>query len=246
MVNVGIIGAGRIGKVHVESICTQVKDAKVKMLADPFMNDETAKWAKDMGVEAVTKDYKEILTDPEIDAVLICSSTDTHSPISVEAIKAGKHVFCEKPIDHDVAKIKEVIDALKDKVIPDRILRQLNGSDPMKAGSLLVSSGIFIKNIYESDSYFFILYNGSEPQELIWNKTTHQGILVELNDNFRGHTYAPMAVSALAVLNDDEKYYDPNNGNRYLPVSRQKQTLQFRLKEEDNPVIVIYHLKPQF
>ena len=61
MVNVGIIGAGRIGKVHVESICTQVKDAKVKMLADPFMNDETAKWAKDMGVEAVTKDYKEIL-----------------------------------------------------------------------------------------------------------------------------------------------------------------------------------------
>ena len=91
-----------------------------------------------------------------------------------------------------------------------------------------------------------ILYNGSEPQELIWNKTTHQGILVELNDNFRGHTYAPMAVSALAVLNDDEKYYDPNNGNRYLPVSRQKQTLQFRLKEEDNPVIVIYHLKPQF
>ena len=114
MVNVGIIGAGRIGKVHVESICTQVKDAKVKMLADPFMNDETAKWAKDMGVEAVTKEYKEILADPEIDAVLICSSTDTHSPISVEAIKAGKHVFCEKPIDHDVAKIKEVIDALKD------------------------------------------------------------------------------------------------------------------------------------
>ena len=139
-----------------------------------------------------------------------------------------------------------IIDALKDKVIPDRILRQLNGSDPMKAGRLLVSTGIFIKNTYESDSYFFILYNGSEPQELIWNKTTHQGILVELNDNFRGHTYAPMAVSALAVLNDDEKYYDPNNGNRYLPVSRQKQTLQFRLKEEDNPVIVIYHLKPQF
>ena len=114
MVNVGIIGAGRIGKVHVESICTQVANAKVKTLADPFMNDQTAEWAKDMGVANVTKDYKEILADPEIDAVLICSSTDTHSPISVEAIKAGKHVFCEKPIDHDVAKIKEVIDALKE------------------------------------------------------------------------------------------------------------------------------------
>ena len=45
--------------------------------------------------------------------IFILSSTDTHSPISVEAIKAGKHVFCEKPIDHDIAKIKEVIDALE-------------------------------------------------------------------------------------------------------------------------------------
>ena len=113
MVNVGIIGAGRIGRVHVESICTQVPNAKVKMLADPFMTEETSAWAKDMGVEETTKDYKEILANPEIDAVLICSSTDTHSPISVEAIKAGKHVFCEKPIDHDVEKIQEVIKALE-------------------------------------------------------------------------------------------------------------------------------------
>ena len=114
MVNVGIIGAGRIGKVHVKSICTQVANAKVKMLADPFMTDETAAWAKSMGVERTTNDYKEILADPEINAVLICSSTDTHSSISIEAIKAGKHVFCEKPIDHDIAKIQEVIETLED------------------------------------------------------------------------------------------------------------------------------------
>ena len=45
------------------------------------------------------KDYKEILADPEIGAVLVCSSTDTHAAISIEAIEAGKHVFCEKPVD---------------------------------------------------------------------------------------------------------------------------------------------------
>ena len=78
MVTVGIIGAGRIGRVHVESICTKVGNARIKSLADPFMNDETAAWAKKMGVENTTKDYKEIIADPEIDAVLICSSTDTH------------------------------------------------------------------------------------------------------------------------------------------------------------------------
>lgn len=117
MVTVGIIGAGRIGKVHTKSICNLVKNAKIKTIADPFMNDDTAKWAKDMGVENTTKDYKEILADPEIDAVLICSSTNTHSPISVEAIKAGKHVFCEKPIDHDIKKIQDVIDALEENKV---------------------------------------------------------------------------------------------------------------------------------
>ena len=113
MVTIGIIGAGRIGKVHAESISNYVKNATVKTIADPFMNEQTEKWAAGLGIPNTTKDYKEILADPEIDAVLICSSTDTHSPISVEAIKAGKHVFCEKPIDHDVEKIQEVIDALK-------------------------------------------------------------------------------------------------------------------------------------
>ncbi len=113
MIKVGIIGAGRIGKVHMTSISTRVKDAVIKTVADPFLNEETIAFAKSMGVEHTTKDYHEIINDPEIDAVLICSSTDTHSPISIEAIKAGKHVFCEKPIDHDVARIKEVMEALK-------------------------------------------------------------------------------------------------------------------------------------
>ena len=113
MVTVGIIGAGRIGKVHTESICNYVRNAKIKTVADPFMNETTEKWLKSMGVEGTTKDYHEILSDPEIDAVLICSSTNTHSPISLEAIAAGKHVFCEKPIDHDLSKIKQVVEALK-------------------------------------------------------------------------------------------------------------------------------------
>lgn len=114
MVNVGIIGAGRIGKVHTEGIITGVRNAKIKTIADPFMNDQTAAWihSMDSSIEVI-KDYKEILADEEIDAVIICSSTDTHSSISVEAIEAGKHVFCEKPIDHDIEKIKQVMAALE-------------------------------------------------------------------------------------------------------------------------------------
>ena len=113
MINIGIIGAGRIGRVHGESITKYVKDARVKAIADPFLNDQTKAWAKSMGIEECYTDYKKILEDSSIEAVLICASTDQHSPLSIESLKAGKHVFCEKPIDHDVEKIKTVLEAVK-------------------------------------------------------------------------------------------------------------------------------------
>ena len=56
MVKVGIIGAGRIGKVHTKSICNLVKNAEIKTIADPFMNEETDKWAHSMGVANTTID----------------------------------------------------------------------------------------------------------------------------------------------------------------------------------------------
>ncbi len=113
MINIGIIGAGRIGRVHGESITKYVQDARVKAIADPFLNDQTKAWAKSMGIEECYTDYKKILEDSSIEAVLICASTDQHSPLSIEALAAGKHVFCEKPIDHDVEKIKAVLEAVK-------------------------------------------------------------------------------------------------------------------------------------
>ena len=117
MIQIGIIGAGRIGKVHAESITRFVKGAEVKAIADPYLTEETKAWANAIGIAEAYGDYHKILADPAIDIVLICSSTDTHSQISLEAIAAGKHVFCEKPIDHDVEKIKAVIAALKDSKV---------------------------------------------------------------------------------------------------------------------------------
>ena len=113
MINVGIIGAGRIGQVHMKSIMTGVPQAKVLAVADPYMKPEVAAWLENAGVEKITKDYHEILDDPRIDAVLICASTDQHAPLSIEAIRAGKHVFCEKPVDHSLGRIEEVKAALE-------------------------------------------------------------------------------------------------------------------------------------
>ena len=109
MIKVGIIGAGRIGRVHSESITKYVKGAEIKAISDVRVTDELKQWAKGMGIAHVYEDYKQILQDPEIDAVLVCSSTNTHAPISIEAARAGKHIFCEKPVDADVNRIKEVL-----------------------------------------------------------------------------------------------------------------------------------------
>lgn len=113
MISLGIIGAGRIGKVHAQSIMNHITSVRLKTIADPFMNEETEASLRVLGVSDCTKDYKKILNDPEIDAVLICSSTNTHADISLEAIAAGKHVFCEKPVSQDIAKIRQVMKKLK-------------------------------------------------------------------------------------------------------------------------------------
>ena len=110
----GIIGAGRIGKVHAKNISMFVPEVEIKTVADPFMNEETEKFLRKCGVQNVTKDAEDILQDEEIDAVLICSSTDTHSKYIIEAARAGKHIFCEKPIDYDLGKVREAIQTAED------------------------------------------------------------------------------------------------------------------------------------
>ncbi|MEG1255616.1 inositol 2-dehydrogenase [Clostridium sp.] len=113
-VKVGVIGVGRIGKLHAENIARRLGAyAELVAVADVFLNDSIVEWANSLGVTKVYDDYKKIIEDPAIDAVIICSSTNTHSIISVEAANAGKHIFCEKPIDYDLEKIKMALDAVE-------------------------------------------------------------------------------------------------------------------------------------
>ena len=109
-VKIGLIGAGRIGKLHGENLAQSVPSADLYAVADPFMNDATKKWAKDLGVDYCCDDPDKILADQDVDAVFICSSTDTHAALIKAAAKAGKDIFCEKPIHHD---LEEIHDALK-------------------------------------------------------------------------------------------------------------------------------------
>lgn len=111
---IGLIGAGRIGKLHGELITYHVPEAEIKAVADIHIN-QAEQWAEKLKLSKskLTTDHTAILKDSEIEAVLICSSTDTHSQFIIEAAEAGKHIFCEKPIDFDINRIKAALKAVK-------------------------------------------------------------------------------------------------------------------------------------
>ena len=101
---IGIIGAGRIGNVHGESITYHIPEAEVAMVSDVDITKASA-LATRLGIPAFTSRYEDILENPAIAAVLVCSPTNTHADISIAAAKAKKHIFCEKPVDLTIEKI---------------------------------------------------------------------------------------------------------------------------------------------
>ena len=108
----GVIGAGRIGRVHAETVAFRLPEARIAAITD--VNLEAAQSLADhCGIPKVVPTAAEIFADKEIDAVLICSSTDTHAGLIVEAAKAGKHIFCEKPVSLSLEKIDGCLAAVE-------------------------------------------------------------------------------------------------------------------------------------
>ena len=108
-ITVGILGAGRIGRLHADNLL-RMPGVRVKSIADPYA--DFGAWPPEHIETGL--DPSLVLDDPEIEAVLICSPTPTHAPFTEAAAAAGKHIFCEKPIDLDPERIRrtvEVVDA---------------------------------------------------------------------------------------------------------------------------------------
>lgn len=108
---IGIIGAGRIGNVHTETLAFRLPEAAPVAITD--VNRAAAEQlAARCGIPTVAASSEEILADRKIEAVLICSSTNTHADLIVQAAQAGKHIFCEKPIDLCLSKVDATMAAV--------------------------------------------------------------------------------------------------------------------------------------
>lgn len=111
-VNIAIIGTGRMGSVHTRNVAHLIPEANLVAICDIRLEVAQAV-ADELGIHRVVKDYHELLRDPDIEAILIASSTDTHAFIMKDVAAAGKHIFCEKPLALDLESIEDALAAVE-------------------------------------------------------------------------------------------------------------------------------------
>lgn len=104
---VAVAGLGRIGRIHLKNLCRNFPEIEVLAVMDVF--DESEAIARDFNIPVFVKDFDELLAVNGVDAVVICSPTDTHADYVVKAAKAGKNIFCEKPLDLSLSRVQEVL-----------------------------------------------------------------------------------------------------------------------------------------
>jgi len=115
-INIGLIGTGGMGTGHLNSLVNRSEEDNIRVTAvcDLYRQrvSRSEGICKDKGYTAKgTMDYREVLDDNDVDAVLIATPDHWHSKITIEAMDAGKHVYCEKPMTHTAEQAIEVRDA---------------------------------------------------------------------------------------------------------------------------------------
>lgn len=198
---IGIIGAGRIGRLHVDNL-RLIPQIRIKSISDVFVTDQLKAWAEEKQIEVVTTDYHELLNDSEIQAIFICSPTNTHATIIKEAAEAGKHIFCEKPVSFSVeeteaalsvvekagvklqvgfnrrfdANFRKVHNLVKEGAIGTPHVLKITSRDPQPPGVDYIKSsgGLFMDmTIHDFDMARYIM--GSEVVEV----SAHGAVLVD-------------------------------------------------------------------
>jgi len=116
---IGVIGVGKIGRMHSQMLCRNVDGATVTWVADAHAPAAHAV-GEELGVPAAAT-VDELLAAPDVDAVAICTTTDTHADLIVAAARAGKAIFCEKPVSLDLADVDRTLAAVAEAGVPFQI-----------------------------------------------------------------------------------------------------------------------------
>jgi myo-inositol 2-dehydrogenase/D-chiro-inositol 1-dehydrogenase len=137
MTRFGILGCGRIGQVHARTL-HHLRGARVAAVADA-MPDAAAALAQEVGADV--RDIGAIIQAQDIDAIAICTPTDTHADLIEQAARAGKPIFCEKPIDLDAARVRACLSVVAECGVPLLVGFQRRFDPEFRALKAAVSEG---------------------------------------------------------------------------------------------------------
>ncbi len=127
---IGIVGLGRLGKRHAENVAFRIPNAELVAVCS-IVKEEIDQVQSEWGVKYAYIDFNEMLKNPELDAILIASSSTAHCTQIVDALDAGFHVFAEKPLGVTLEEAEEVAQAVikhKDKVFMLGFMRRYDPS----------------------------------------------------------------------------------------------------------------------
>ncbi len=151
-VNIGVIGTGIIGNSHLKRY-TAIPDANVVAVCD--INESAARTAAEQyGVKTVYGNYHDVLARDDIEAVDVCLHNNLHAPVSIAAMRAGKHVYCEKPLAGSFADAKMMVDAAEET--GRRLAMQLGTlfRDSTIAAKRLIDDGLLGRLYYAKSSHY--------------------------------------------------------------------------------------------
>jgi predicted dehydrogenase len=169
MINIAIIGTGSISTAHINAYCQFLDRCKIVAFADIYP-EKAESYVKKYQLEAkVVSDYKELLDDPTIDAVSICTPPFTHAQLSIDFLRAGKHVLVEKPMASSLKECDEMIQAAQESNKLLSVVAQNRFINPiMKLKHVLDRNLIGEISHVQVDSYW---WRGYSYYDLWWRGT---------------------------------------------------------------------------
>jgi predicted dehydrogenase len=182
-IKTAVIGAGFMGKVHTEAIR---RLGNVEVVAAAAISQEEAEgFGKAMCIERTTADYMELISDPEIEAVHVCTPNVLHAPVAKAAMEAGKAVLCEKPLAMSADEAREMVAMAKEKNIVNAVnhnlryypvlqhIRQMIAAGDL--GEVLIAQGTYSQDwlLYETDYNWRLDSKDNGPLRVVADVGSH-------------------------------------------------------------------------
>jgi len=177
-IKVCLIGCGRAGMIHARSYMGNIREAELAAVCDPAEENLNAA-QQELNVSRTYTDYREVMSDPEIDAVVVVTPTQFHREIVTAAAQAHKHVFCEKPMASTVAECDEMIEACHRNGVKLQIGFMRRFDRNFRRGKEMLDSGV----IGEATLLKSNTYGPSQPKPWMFDVRRNYGPIGEVNSH---------------------------------------------------------------